>query len=303
MWRCAPGCCTQRLRRLIGSGLGDERVDDFEDVFLLAARQLGDGGKGLAGLAADGGIAARRGLPEHFVDGHAERAGDRQKQIGAGRLSAGLPIADVGGMFAELAGEFAQREAGGFAEAAQWREGFWHGRKIHRGRRKGLHVSNVSDTTGQCKSRLTPLPKKRPATPDFSELGATGPNETEPEFDFAATIAAGGFGSQPEASMNHENCGALASASASDETAAAEALRHLERDRWPEFERELWARRPCRYHFDLHHYGADPARWEWLVHRCRNWSEVERVLNRHRVPWEQGQREILIEGATIYRCR
>lgn len=82
-----------------------------------------------------------------------------------------------------------------------------------------------------------------------------------------------------------------------------EALAHLERDHWPEFERELWARKPRRYHFDLHHYGADPARWEWLVHRCRNWSEVERVLNRHRVPWEQGQREILIDGATIYRCR
>jgi hypothetical protein len=27
----------------------------------------------------------------------------------------------------------------------------------------------------------------------FSEIGAAGLNETEPEFDFAATIAAGGF--------------------------------------------------------------------------------------------------------------
>ena len=83
----------------------------------------------------------------------------------------------------------------------------------------------------------------------------------------------------------------------------AERLAHLERDRWPEFERELRARRWRVVRFDVHHYGMEKQRWEWLLWRCRNWGEVERVLNRHRVPWEQGQREILIEGATIYRCR
>jgi hypothetical protein len=81
------------------------------------------------------------------------------------------------------------------------------------------------------------------------------------------------------------------------------ALEYLERDRWPEFERELWRRRPRRCRFDVHHYGLAPQRWEWLVHRCRNWTEVERVLNRHQVPWEQGRGEILLGGATIDRCR
>jgi hypothetical protein len=90
---------------------------------------------------------------------------------------------------------------------------------------------------------------------------------------------------------------------AATEPGEAERLAHLERDRWPEFERELWARRPRRVRFDIHHYGAAPQRWDWLVHRCRNWTEVERVLNRHHVPWEQGRGEILIDRATIYRCR
>jgi hypothetical protein len=80
-------------------------------------------------------------------------------------------------------------------------------------------------------------------------------------------------------------------------------LEYLERDRWPEFERELRHRRPRRCRFDIHHYGLAPQRWEWLLHRCRNWDEVERVLNRHRVDWRRGRGEILLGEATIYRCR
>lgn len=79
-------------------------------------------------------------------------------------------------------------------------------------------------------------------------------------------------------------------------------LAHLERDRWPEFERLLQTRRPRRCRFDLHHYGLAPQRWEWLVQRCRSWNEVERVLNRHRIHWRRQRGELLLEGATIYRC-
>ena len=88
---------------------------------------------------------------------------------------------------------------------------------------------------------------------------------------------------------------------ATTEPIAPEALAHLERDRWPEFERELSARRCVR--FDLHHYGMERQRWEWLIQRCRSWSEVERVLNRHRVDWRRERGEIFLDGATIYRCR
>ena len=80
-------------------------------------------------------------------------------------------------------------------------------------------------------------------------------------------------------------------------------VEHLERDRWPELERELSLRRLRLIRFDVHHYGAPGAPWEWLLHRCRTWAEVERVLNRHRVAWKRERGEILIDGATIYRCR
>jgi hypothetical protein len=103
--------------------------------------------------------------------------------------------------------------------------------------------------------------------------------------------------------MNHEICGAPSGATAGDEPSEAARLAHQERDRWPEFERALQCRRPRRCHFDIHHYGLAPQRWEWLVHRCRNWGEVERVLNKHRVEWRHERGELLLAGATIYRCR
>jgi len=86
-------------------------------------------------------------------------------------------------------------------------------------------------------------------------------------------------------------------------SASAERLAHLERDRWPEFERELRRRRPRRFHFDAHHYGAPSQSWEWLVRSCRTWTEVERVLNRHRVTWERVAGEIVLAGMRIFRCR
>jgi hypothetical protein len=79
---------------------------------------------------------------------------------------------------------------------------------------------------------------------------------------------------------------------------------HLERDRWPEFERELRRRRWRIVRFDVHHYGAQRQPWESLVWACRRWSEVERVLNRHRVAWERVNRsEVRMEGMSIHRCR
>jgi hypothetical protein len=82
----------------------------------------------------------------------------------------------------------------------------------------------------------------------------------------------------------------------------AERLAYLERDRWPEFERELRKRRPRITHFDVHHYGAERQRWEWLIWRCRTWGEVERVLNRHGMDWEREPGYIVMQGMRIYRC-
>jgi hypothetical protein len=87
------------------------------------------------------------------------------------------------------------------------------------------------------------------------------------------------------------------------EKSRSDRVEHLERDRWPEFERELRRRRPRITRFDVHHYGAERQPWEWLVWPCRTWTEVERVLNRHRVDWERENGEIVMEGMRIYRCR
>jgi len=81
----------------------------------------------------------------------------------------------------------------------------------------------------------------------------------------------------------------------------AERLAYIERDRWPEFERELRQRRPRKFHFGTCSYDGERRGWEWLVHRCRTWTEVERVLNRHRVNWEREHGEIVMDGMSIYR--
>ena len=73
------------------------------------------------------------------------------------------------------------------------------------------------------------------------------------------------------------------------------------RDRWPEFERELRQRRPRRFHFDTCNHDGERRGWEWMVWRCRNWTEVGRVLNRHRVDWERRRYQIVTDGLTINR--
>jgi hypothetical protein len=80
-------------------------------------------------------------------------------------------------------------------------------------------------------------------------------------------------------------------------------LAHLERDRWPEFERELRLRRLRKIHFDLCTWRGERPRWDWLINRCRKWEEIERVLNRHNVDYRwKHRREVLeLEDAEIYR--
>ena len=82
-----------------------------------------------------------------------------------------------------------------------------------------------------------------------------------------------------------------------------EQRQHLERDRWPEFERELYRRRLRKIRFSVYHQTMRKELWEWMICRCRNWNEVERVLNRHKVQWERKGREIEMDGLTVFRCQ
>jgi hypothetical protein len=84
---------------------------------------------------------------------------------------------------------------------------------------------------------------------------------------------------------------------------APEVLAHLERDRWPEFERELRRRRLRKTHFDLWQFYGDRPRWVHLLWQCRKWEEVEKVLNKHNVGYRWKQRRAVMElpDAEIYR--
>jgi hypothetical protein len=90
---------------------------------------------------------------------------------------------------------------------------------------------------------------------------------------------------------------------AAGEGLAPEALAHLERDRWPEFERELRSRRWRVVRFDVHHYGAERQPWESLLWSCRTWAEVERVLNKHGVDWQREDGRLVLDRMSVFRCR
>jgi hypothetical protein len=81
-----------------------------------------------------------------------------------------------------------------------------------------------------------------------------------------------------------------------------EVVAHLERDRWPEFERELRQRRVRRLWFALCEWNGERA-WGWMIHRCRKWGEVERVLNRHNIDyhWKHRGAVLQCEEAQVHR--
>ena len=80
-------------------------------------------------------------------------------------------------------------------------------------------------------------------------------------------------------------------------------LAHLERDRWPEFERELRLRRNRKAHFALSVWHGERPQWAWLIWACRKWEEVEKVLNRHNVEyrWKHRRAVLELDGAEIFR--
>ena len=87
------------------------------------------------------------------------------------------------------------------------------------------------------------------------------------------------------------------------EESTPERLAYLERDRWPEFERELRKRHNRKRGFLLRqHYGKLPY-WTWMIWQCRKWEEIEKVLNRHNVDyrWKEGRRVVEWDGAEINR--
>ena len=82
-----------------------------------------------------------------------------------------------------------------------------------------------------------------------------------------------------------------------------EQMSNLERDRWPEFARELMVRRLRKIHFDFCQWIGEQPCWGWMISRCRKWEEVERVLNKHNVEyrWKDRRSVLELDDAQIVR--
>ena len=78
-----------------------------------------------------------------------------------------------------------------------------------------------------------------------------------------------------------------------------ERLAYLERDRWPEFERELRMRRNRKTHFLLRPRYGDRPRWDWMITQCRKWEEIERVLNKQNENYRWIDRRWVLESDSV----
>ncbi len=131
--------------------LGDEGFEDGEDFFLLTARELARGVEELPEPAARSEDAARTLFAQELFDAHAQGVGHRQEDVRARGRASALPKADVGRLFADLAGEFAQGNAASLPEGAQAGSflHFGHEERIAVRVRKGLHVRIILRITAQ----------------------------------------------------------------------------------------------------------------------------------------------------------
>lgn len=127
----------------------DQRLDDLDDFFLLAAWQLGDFGERLPQPAAGRGRATRFAFAQKFLDGDAQSFGDWSQHVGTRNLPAAFPIADVRVRLADLLGQFAHGQSGGFPQLPQVGFGC-HEPSIGRERKNSLHVDNILSINGQC---------------------------------------------------------------------------------------------------------------------------------------------------------
>ena len=99
--------------------LGQEGLDDLDDLVLLAAGQPSHFLEDLAEPAARNAVAPGAGLAQEFLDRDAQGLGHGDEHVGTGEVPALLPIADVGLVLADLAGQLALGQASGFPEGSK----------------------------------------------------------------------------------------------------------------------------------------------------------------------------------------
>jgi len=73
----------------------------------------------LAELAARSAVAPGAGLAQEFLDRHAQGGGHGDEHVGTGKVPALFPVADVGLVLADLAGQLALGQTSGFPEGTE----------------------------------------------------------------------------------------------------------------------------------------------------------------------------------------
>ncbi len=124
-------------------------LDDLDNFFLLAARELGDFGERLPQPAAGRRRATRFGFAQEFLDGDAQSFCHWSQHVGTRNLPAAFPIADVRVRLADLLSQFTHGQSGDFPQLPQVGLGC-HEPSIGREQKISLHVDNILSINGQC---------------------------------------------------------------------------------------------------------------------------------------------------------
>lgn len=96
--------------------LTDEGLENRDNLFLLAARELGRLIEELAHAACGGKHPFGFVFPEKLLDSDAQSGGHGDQQIRAWEISRALPIPDIGMILIELARQLADGQSGRLAQ-------------------------------------------------------------------------------------------------------------------------------------------------------------------------------------------
>ena len=125
-------------------------LEHIDNLVLLTPWQPGNRLDDAAQLAArwNGAFWAR--LAQQLLDGDPKGFGDRNQNIRAGQIAAGLPIVDVGRLFVDLARQFAERKTHLLTQLPESGRSFGHIGSIKEAGKNGLHTFSILNTIVQC---------------------------------------------------------------------------------------------------------------------------------------------------------
>ena len=119
--------------------LTDERLENRDNLFLLAARESRRLIEELAHAARRRKHAFGFVFSEQLLDGNAQCRSHGNQQIRARQISRALPIPDIGMILIQLPGQLSNREPGGLAQLFEVMTAGCHEGIVRRLEKKCLH--------------------------------------------------------------------------------------------------------------------------------------------------------------------